>query len=66
MKTICAWCKKVLKEGDDLIESHGICDDCFRNHFPDCWEKKQIKKGWGLVQQAREILNKVKIEENQD
>ena len=30
MKTICAWCNKVLTEGDtpDGMLSHGICPDC--------------------------------------
>jgi PAS domain-containing protein len=32
MKTICAWCNKVLIEGDirDGILSHGICPDCLK------------------------------------
>ena len=60
MKKICTWCKKVIKESNDLVESHGICDNCLRKHFPSYWEKKQIKKGWRLVQEARRILNNLK------
>ena len=28
MKTICSWCKKVIKEGDEKVVSHGICERC--------------------------------------
>lgn len=28
MKVVCAWCKKVLVDGDDELISHGICEDC--------------------------------------
>jgi len=32
MKTICAWCNKVLTDGDtpDGMLSHGICPDCLK------------------------------------
>jgi hypothetical protein len=31
IKTICAWCDKVIQEGEliDGNPSHGICPDCF-------------------------------------
>jgi len=25
---ICAWCGKVLKQGNSKLVSHGICEDC--------------------------------------
>jgi len=25
---ICAWCGKVLKQGNSELVSHGICEDC--------------------------------------
>jgi len=28
MKTVCAWCGKILKDGAPLPVSHGICDKC--------------------------------------
>jgi len=32
LHTICAWCKKVLQEGDQNQPiSHGICEDCAKN-----------------------------------
>lgn len=30
MKTICAWCGKLLKPGDGPT-SHGICPECFKS-----------------------------------
>ena len=34
MKTVCAWCQKVLKEGPEPT-SHGICQPCTEKFFPD-------------------------------
>lgn len=34
MKVICAWCKTVIKEGDDEKVSHGICPECRVKYFP--------------------------------
>ena len=28
MKTICAWCGKLLKDGPDKPVSHGMCREC--------------------------------------
>jgi hypothetical protein len=28
MKKICAWCKKVTKDGPEEKATHGICPDC--------------------------------------
>jgi len=31
--TTCGWCKKDMGtkgEGEETIESHGICDECYR------------------------------------
>jgi hypothetical protein len=28
MKTICAWCGKVIKDGPEKTVSHGVCEDC--------------------------------------
>lgn len=33
MTLICAWCKKVLREGSEVV-SHGICVECEAKHFP--------------------------------
>lgn len=36
MLVVCAWCKKVIKEGDDSQGvSHGICDTCALNAFEE-------------------------------
>ena len=35
VKTVCAWCGKVMKEGPEGRVSHGICKECFEKHFPD-------------------------------
>jgi hypothetical protein len=32
MKVICAWCKKVMKDGTEPA-SHGICPPCREKHF---------------------------------
>lgn len=31
MKTICAWCDKIMGDdgNDDGLESHGMCRDCW-------------------------------------
>jgi hypothetical protein len=34
MKLICAWCKKILREGSEPT-SHGICPECRAKCFPD-------------------------------
>ncbi len=28
MKIVCAWCRKVMKKGDNTKVSHGICKSC--------------------------------------
>ena len=28
MKTVCAWCQKVMKEDEGEEESHGVCKTC--------------------------------------
>ncbi len=28
MKLVCAWCKKIIKDGPPEPVSHGICDTC--------------------------------------
>lgn len=30
MKVICAWCRRLLKDGPEHPVSHGICPDCKR------------------------------------
>ena len=31
---ICAWCDKILRHAPELEkDSHGLCDDCQREHF---------------------------------
>lgn len=55
MKVICAWCKKVIREGE-LIDgqvSHGICADCLR------LIEKEFEAGKDIVQLlARRRLKK--------
>lgn len=38
LRLICAWCKRVLREGDgvDAHASHGLCESCREKYFPDC------------------------------
>lgn len=28
LQVICSWCEKVLKAGDPLLPSHGVCAQC--------------------------------------
>jgi hypothetical protein len=30
IKTICAWCSRLLKDGPAHPVSHGVCPECFR------------------------------------
>ncbi len=30
MKVVCAWCRKVMKDGPDNPVSHGICEACLK------------------------------------
>ena len=42
LKTICAWCKATIREGDDPTSetvSHGICESCKVVHFPERGER---------------------------
>ena len=41
MKIICAWCKKVLKDGLDNQISHGICNDCKANQMAELKELRR-------------------------
>ena len=34
MKTICAWCKKIITDGPEEVASHGICEACDAREFP--------------------------------
>jgi hypothetical protein len=34
MKSICAWCKKILRDGPSDNISHDICPACAAEHFP--------------------------------
>ena len=49
-KTICAWCGVTITPGDDATPaSHGICEDCKREHFaeltsPDASAAQAISK----------------------
>lgn len=33
MKSICAWCQAVLREGDPSKVSHDICPKCMAEYF---------------------------------
>lgn len=36
LRKVCAWCKRVIAEGDPgAPESHGICAECERAFFPE-------------------------------
>ena len=39
MDVTCAWCGKKLGEKEGEGETHGICDDCLRVHFPHHYDK---------------------------
>jgi len=54
MQTICAWCGKVLKEGEGDI-SHGICPACWDEHFPSIKRRIKVRV---YLDQAIEILQK--------
>ena len=34
MKTVCAWCGAVIKDGPELDVSQGMCGKCKKEHFP--------------------------------
>lgn len=35
-RVVCAWCADVMVEGDPgATTSHGLCESCEREHFPD-------------------------------
>ena len=41
LRTICAWCQKVMKEGpENSAVTHGICEDCSKEQI----EKLQKQK----------------------
>jgi hypothetical protein len=42
MKTICAWCNKIIKEGNNKNPSHGICLECKEKVLKK--ELKNLKK----------------------
>jgi len=37
---LCAWCGRKIREvkPQEPGVSHGICDDCGRDHFGDVWD----------------------------
>jgi hypothetical protein len=37
MRVVCAWCEKVVVEGDLSFISHTVCDACMALHFPEIW-----------------------------
>lgn len=41
VKTICAWCDKVMKEGEtvDGKSSHGICLECLEKFYPKSYRR---------------------------
>lgn len=44
MKVICCNCKKSMGEKEGTGISHGICEDCIKELYPDLWEKLQLKR----------------------
>jgi predicted RNA-binding Zn-ribbon protein involved in translation (DUF1610 family) len=46
MKSVCAWCGKVIREGDGEV-SHGMCPKCqekMRVEFEEWLKKNEIKE----------------------
>lgn len=39
IKTLCAWCNVILKDGPAAPVSHGICPACIAKHFPEANEE---------------------------
>ena len=48
MKLVCAWCKKVIRDGPDEPVSHGVCPECARRvtrqntQGYSCWTNQAI------------------------
>lgn len=36
MRIVCAWCLRVMDDGDEPT-SHGICEDCTKREFPEVY-----------------------------
>jgi hypothetical protein len=48
MKSVCAWCNKILREGDgNEPVSHGICQECIKKMGMD--DEQFIKQEWERV-----------------
>ncbi len=43
IKLVCAWCGKVLTEGEEPI-SHGICSECSKKEMEEWNDKKKRTK----------------------
>jgi hypothetical protein len=41
MRTLCAWCGKVIKDGPEKTVSHGICEDCIIQVDEPKWKKHE-------------------------
>ena len=41
LATVCSWCNRHLSGPPDSPDvSHGICEDCRKEHFPNAGEKR--------------------------
>ena len=45
MKKICAWCNKLLNNGDEEPITHGMCAECFRKMMKKngLWDEEALK-----------------------
>lgn len=45
MRTVCAWCKKIIRDDENAKPadpvSHGICPACFKEMLKDCEKVKE-------------------------
>lgn len=45
--TLCAWCGRQIRDGDRSSgPSHGICEPCMADYFPDEYRKIREQAGW--------------------
>jgi hypothetical protein len=35
LTTVCSYCKKIIKQGNSKLVSHGICLECLAKYFPE-------------------------------
>lgn len=55
MKLVCAWCKRVIREGAEENPSHGICQDCVRRISAEDDQPIRFDRGWAQINFALKI-----------